>query len=105
MTSIQSVGIIGGGVAGLAAGGLLARRGLKVHLFEANGKIGGCCATTDVGGYTFNDGALYLALPTMLDRVFAQVGLDRPSVLPLRKITAPQTTASSPAPGIWWICR
>ncbi len=92
MASIQSVGIIGGGVAGLAAGGLLARRGLKVHLFEANGKIGGCCATTDVGGYTFNDGALYLALPTMLDRVFAQVGLERPSVLPLRKITAPQTT-------------
>lgn len=92
MTSIQSVGIIGGGVAGLAAGGLLARRGVKVHLFEANGKIGGCCATTNVGGYTFNDGALYLALPTMLDRVFAQVGLDRPALLPLRKITAPQTT-------------
>ncbi|MBX7075607.1 MAG: NAD(P)/FAD-dependent oxidoreductase [Pirellulales bacterium] len=91
MASIKTVGIIGGGVAGLAAGGLLARRGIKVKLFEANGKIGGCCSTTTVGGYTFNDGALYLALPNMLDRVFAEVGLDRPAVLPLRRITAPQT--------------
>lgn len=92
MASIQSVGIIGGGVAGLAAGGLLARMGLKVHLFEANGKIGGCCSTTNIDGYTFNDGALYLALPTMLDHVFARVGLERAAVLPLRKISAPQTT-------------
>ncbi|MBP8000814.1 MAG: NAD(P)/FAD-dependent oxidoreductase [Chloroflexi bacterium] len=92
MTSIKTVGIIGGGVSGLAAGGLLSRMGIKVKLFEANEKIGGCCSTTNIGGYTFNDGALYLALPNMLDRVFAKVGLDRPSVLPLKKITAPQTT-------------
>ena len=91
MASIKTVGIIGGGVSGLAAGGLLSRMGIKVKLFEANEKIGGCCATTNIGGYTFNDGALYLALPNMLDRVFAKVGLDRPSVLPLKKITAPQT--------------
>lgn len=48
---------------GLAAGGLLGRAGIKVKLFEANEKIGGCCSTTTVGGYTFNHGALYLALP------------------------------------------
>ena len=46
MTSVGTVGIIGGGVAGLAAGGLLARAGIQVKLFEANDKIGGCCATT-----------------------------------------------------------
>jgi phytoene dehydrogenase-like protein len=92
MASIQTVGIIGGGVSGLAAGGLLSRMGIKVKLFEANEKLGGCCATTNIGGYTFNDGALYLALPNMLDRVFAKIGLDCPSVLPLKKITAPQTT-------------
>ena len=92
MASIKTVGIIGGGVSGLAAGGLLSRMGIKVKLFEASEKIGGCCTTTNIGGYTFNDGALYLALPNMLDHVFAKIGLDRPSVLPLRKITAPQTT-------------
>ena len=92
MTSIKTVGIIGGGVSGLAAGGLLARAGIKVKLFEANGKIGGCCSTTNIGGYTFNDGALYLALPAMLEYVFAKVGLERKAVLPLKRITAPQTT-------------
>ncbi|MBV6402851.1 MAG: zeta-carotene-forming phytoene desaturase [Anaerolineales bacterium] len=92
MTSIKTVGIIGGGVSGLAAGGLLARAGIKVKLFEANGKIGGCCSTTNIGGYTFNDGALYLALPAMLEYVFAKVGLERKAVLPLKRITAPQMT-------------
>lgn len=89
------VGIIGGGVAGLSAGGLLARRGFQVKLFEANEKVGGCCATTKVGGYTFNDGALYAVLPGVLDHVFMRLGLDRPALLPLRKITAPQTTILS----------
>jgi phytoene desaturase len=92
VTSIETVGIIGGGVSGLAAAGLLTRTGIKVRLFEANGKIGGCCSTTNIGGYTFNDGVLYLALPDMLDYVFEKVGLDRKSVLPLKRITAPQTT-------------
>ena len=90
MTS--TVGVIGGGVAGLTAAARLARSGMKVELFEANDKVGGCCSTTDIGGYTFNDGALYLALPQMLDRTFAELGLDRQSVLPLQRIAAPQTT-------------
>ena len=92
MSKINTVAIIGGGVAGLAAGGLLSRRGLKVKLFEANGKLGGCCANTNLEGYTFNDGALYLPLPGTLEHVFERLGLDRPSLLPLRKITANQTT-------------
>jgi phytoene desaturase len=91
-TTVETVGVIGAGVAGLAAAALLARQGFKVEVFEANDKIGGCCSTTEVGGFTFNDGALYLALPALLDRTFEAVGLDRPSVLPLRRITAPQTT-------------
>ncbi|MEF3696996.1 phytoene desaturase family protein [Desulfolutivibrio sp.] len=92
MNKIKTVGIIGSGVAGLSAGGLLSRKGLTVRLFEANDKIGGCCSTTNIGGYTFNDGALYLGLPGIMDHVFSKIGLDRPSLLPLRRITAPQTT-------------
>lgn len=92
MSKIKTIAIIGGGVSGLSAGGLLSRRGLRVKLFEANEKLGGCCANTNIGGYTFNDGALYLALPGMLDHVFERLGLDRSSVLPLRKIVANETT-------------
>jgi len=89
---IETVAIIGGGVSGLSAGGLLSRKGLRVKLFEANEKLGGCCANTCLAGYTFNDGALYLALPGTLDHVFERLGLDRPSLLPLRKIIANETT-------------
>ena len=70
------------------AGGLLSRQGLRVKLFEANDKLGGCCATTNIGGYTFNDGAVYLGFPGILDHVFEKLGLNRLSILPLRKITA-----------------
>lgn len=89
---IRTVGIIGGGVAGLAAGIRLARHGLQVQLFEARPKLGGCCASTTLSGYTFNDGALYLAMPSILDHAFAQLGLNRSEVLPLVRITAPQTS-------------
>jgi len=92
MSKINTVAIIGGGVSGLSAGGLLAQKGLKVKLFEANEKLGGCSASTAIDGYTFHDGALYLAFPGILDNVFEKLGLDRASLLPLRKITANQTT-------------
>jgi phytoene desaturase len=80
--------IIGGGVAGLTAANLLARKGFAVAIFEASDKPGGSCATTTLGGYTFNDGAVCLALINVLDHAFAKVGINRAEQLPLRKITA-----------------
>lgn len=58
--------------------------------WPANDKLGGCCASTRLGGYTFNDGALFLALPGMLDQLFNRLDLDRSAILPLRKISALQ---------------
>ena len=86
MKHIRKVIIIGGGVSGLAAGGLLARRGLNVKLLEANNKLGGCCASTEIHGYSFNDGAIILGMPSLLDHTFEQLGLDRTSLLPICKI-------------------
>ena len=80
--------IIGGGVSGLAAGAFLAKNGLDVQLFEANNKLGGCSASTVVNGYTFNDGALFLAVVEILDDVFARLGLCLRELLPLRKVAA-----------------
>ena len=79
-------------MSGLSAGALLSRQGMKVKLFEANDKLGGLCATTKIGGYTFNDGAVYLVLPGILENVFKRVGLDRRSILPLRKIISHKST-------------
>jgi phytoene desaturase len=92
MTADFNVAIIGGGISGLAAARLLASKGVSVSLFEANDKLGGCCATTNVDGYTFNDGAIYLAMPEMVDTLFESMGLDREKLLPLRRISALQST-------------
>lgn len=91
MRKMKTVAIIGGGVSGLVAGGLLSRNGIRVRLFEANPKLGGCCANTYMGGYTFHDGAQYLAFPGVLVHVFGRLGLDHASLLPIRKIIANQT--------------
>ena len=80
-------------MAGLAAANLLSARGVAVRLFEANAKVGGCCATTRIGGYTFNDGAIYLAMPGMLDHLFGMLGLDRGRLLPLKRISPCQFAA------------
>lgn len=92
MSRTTTVAVIGGGLAGLFAAGLLARNGIRVRLFEANDRLGGCCASTKLAGYTLDDGALYLVLPGILDHAFRRLGLDRASILPLRKISAVQTT-------------
>ncbi|MFC5741778.1 phytoene desaturase family protein [Dyella tabacisoli] len=86
------VAIIGGGVSGLAAGIHLARKGIRASLFEANDRLGGCCSTTEVDGYTFNNGAMFIAVPRLLDHAFARLQLDRASLLPLRRIATPQAS-------------
>jgi phytoene desaturase len=84
--------VIGAGVAGLTAGSYLARNGFQVTVMEANSKIGGCCGTTVIDGFTFNDGAQYLIYPKLLDLVFSQLDFERSQILPLRRVTTPATT-------------
>lgn len=89
---VTRIAIVGGGVAGLAAGVELARRGCDVRIHEARGLAGGCASTTDVDGFRFNDGALFVALPRLLDHAFARLGLDRAARVPLRPIAVPHAS-------------
>jgi len=49
--------IVGGGIGGLVAGGLLARSGARVLLLEQGVHVGGCAATFSHRGYRFDAGA------------------------------------------------
>jgi len=46
--------IIGGGMAGLTCGCLLAKKGLRILLIEKNQKVGGCCASFEKNGFSFD---------------------------------------------------
>jgi phytoene desaturase len=88
----SSVVVIGAGLAGLSAALNLARSGRQVTLLEAADAVGGCCSTSEVSGYTFNNGALYLAVPSALKAAFHRLGLDFDADVPLARIASPHRT-------------
>jgi phytoene dehydrogenase-like protein len=90
-TRNDTVVVIGAGVAGLTAAAWLARKGVHVAVFEAATKVGGCCGTTELQGYRFNDGAQFLMLPQMMAAVFRELEIDA-STLALRRVRTPLLT-------------
>lgn len=74
-TSTKStVGVIGGGLGGLAAACTLAARGYQVTVFERNTWAGGKAAVWEQDGFRFDMGPTILTLPSVLKRIFAEAG-------------------------------
>lgn len=84
--------VIGAGLAGLSAALSLARAGLPTMVLEASDAVGGCCSTNRVSGFTFNNGAIYVAVPSLLRTSFQRLGLDLDTEVPLVPIRHPQET-------------
>lgn len=75
MTTPQGrIGVIGGGLGGLAAACTLAARGHPVVLFEKNGWLGGKAAVWQHDGFRFDMGPTILTLPRVLARIFGEAG-------------------------------
>jgi phytoene dehydrogenase-like protein len=89
-TRNDTVVVIGAGVAGLTAAAWLARKGVHVAVLEAAPKVGGCCGTTELQGYRFNDGAQFL-MSQMMAAVFRELEIDA-STLALRRVRTPLLT-------------
>ena len=70
----ETIGIIGGGLGGLASACTLAARGYKVVLFEANPWLGGKAAELNEQGFRFDMGPTILTLPSVLRRIFEEAG-------------------------------
>ncbi|HSK38538.1 MAG TPA: phytoene desaturase family protein [Arenibaculum sp.] len=68
------IGIIGGGLGGLAAACTLAARGHRVVLFERNAWLGGKACVHEDQGFRFDMGPTILTVPQVLERVFAEAG-------------------------------
>ena len=68
------IGVIGGGLAGLAAACTLAARGHRVSLYEANSWLGGKAAVLERNGFRFDMGPTILTLPSVLRRIFEESG-------------------------------
>jgi len=68
------VGVIGSGLAGLAAACTLAARGYAVEVFEKNEWFGGKAAQLRGGGFRFDMGPTILIQPSVLRKIFAEAG-------------------------------
>jgi phytoene desaturase len=68
------VGVIGSGLAGLAAACTLAARGHEVEVFEKNEWLGGKAAQLCEEGFRFDMGPTILIQPSVLRRIFAEAG-------------------------------
>jgi diapolycopene oxygenase len=68
------VGVIGSGLAGLAAACTLAARGHEVEVFEKNAWLGGKAAQLKEKGFQFDMGPTILIQPSVLRKIFAEAG-------------------------------
>ncbi|MEJ7609028.1 MAG: FAD-dependent oxidoreductase [Bryobacteraceae bacterium] len=68
------VGVIGGGLGGLAAACTLAARGHSVVLLEKNGWLGGKAAVLEADGFRFDMGPTILTVPSILKKIFSEAG-------------------------------
>src|SRR6266850_136622 len=75
--------VVGGGLGGLTVAALLAARGLNVCLLEREPRVGGCAASFDKFGYSFEQGyGLYAGWrPNEIHaQVFSELPVDGPEV-------------------------
>jgi phytoene desaturase len=80
------VGVIGGGLGGLAAACTLAARGYRVVVFEKSAWLGGKAAVLGERGFRFDMGPTILTVPSVLRRIFAEAGRDLDDYLDLIRL-------------------
>jgi phytoene desaturase len=82
----MNIGIIGGGIGGLAAAIDLRRAGLGVTIFERHPSMGGKLARLDRDGFVFDLGPTVLTMPFLLRELFESCGRRLDDYLTLRPV-------------------
>jgi diapolycopene oxygenase len=86
MNASNRIGVVGGGLGGLAAACVLAARGYRVVVFEAGSHLGGKAAVVQEAGFRFDAGPTILTMPSILRRIFAEAGRDLDDSLDLVRL-------------------
>lgn len=86
LTGKKSVGVIGAGFAGMAAGAILAGSGHDVTIFEKNDTIGGRARTFSERGFTFDMGPSWYWMPDVYERFFERFGCSAADLYQLRQL-------------------
>ena len=79
--------VIGGGFAGLATAGLLAKDGRDVLLLEQQHTLGGRSGRWSAQGFRFDTGPSWYLMPEVIDRWFRLMGSSADEELDLRRLT------------------
>lgn len=87
MTNKKKIIIIGGGIGGLGAACLLAKKGHEVTLYEKNEKLGGRANIFSADGYTFDMGPSWYLMPDIFEHFFSLLGEDIHNHLQLKKLS------------------
>ncbi|MCD2499125.1 phytoene desaturase family protein [Microbacterium nymphoidis] len=83
---MSRITIIGAGVAGLAAAGLLARDGHDVTVLEKNDVVGGRAGSRERDGFRFDTGPSWYLMPGVFDHFFELMGTSTAHELDLERL-------------------
>ncbi len=98
MSERRKVIIVGAGPGGLATAMQLAKAGADVTILEKQSWVGGRTATFSQDGFTFDFGPTFFLYPRVLNEIFASVGRDLASEIPMTRLD-PQYRISFEAGG------
>lgn len=84
--SVPHVVIVGAGPGGLASALQLAHAGVRVTVLEKQAWVGGRTATFEQEGFRFDFGPTFFLYPRILSEIFASVGLDLMSEIPMHRL-------------------